>query len=90
MFAPSVTRKLIEEFARRTSRPRSIEALSQRENEVLRLMARGMSNNEIGQQLFVTDNTVKTHVARIFTKLGARDRVQAVVMAYESGLVTLR
>ena len=88
MFAPSVTRRLIEEFATRGPRPSaSIASLSQRENEVLRLIARGLSNTEIGHHLFVTENTVKTHVARIFTKLGARDRVQAVVMAYEAGLV---
>ncbi|HYG95325.1 MAG TPA: response regulator transcription factor [Nocardioides sp.] len=88
MFAPSVTRRLIEEFASRGPRPAArIASLSGRENEVLGLMARGLSNTEIGQQLFVTENTVKTHVARIFTKLGARDRVQAVVMAYEAGLV---
>lgn len=88
MFAPSVTRRLIEEFAARGPKPVALlGALSERETEVLRLMARGRSNSEIGQELFVTENTVKTHVARIFTKLDARDRVQAVVMAYESGLV---
>ena len=89
MFAPSVTRRLIEEFA---SRPAvipgpSLDALTERENEVLCQMARGLSNTEIGQVLFVSENTVKTHVARILMKLGLRDRVQAVVVAYESGLV---
>ena len=87
MFAPSVTRRLIEEFASRSPRARSLEGLSRRETEVLCLVARGRSNAEIAAELFVSENTVKTHVARIFAKLGARDRVQAVVMAYESGLV---
>lgn len=89
MFAPSVTRRLIEEFASRpavTPGP-SLDALTERENEVLCQMARGLSNTEIGQVLFVSENTVKTHVARILMKLGLRDRVQAVVVAYESGLV---
>ncbi|MEO6470343.1 MAG: response regulator transcription factor [Aeromicrobium sp.] len=89
MFAPSVTRRLIEEFAHRAtaqSRP-SLQSLTERENEVLCQMARGLSNTEIGEALFVSENTVKTHVARILMKLGLRDRVQAVVVAYESGLV---
>ena len=90
LFAPSVTRRLIEEFARRRSGPRpevAFEALTERESEVLRQVARGLSNAEIAQALYVTENTVKTHVARILMKLGLRDRVQAVVLAYESGLV---
>jgi DNA-binding NarL/FixJ family response regulator len=88
LFAPSVTRRLIEEFARRGP-PTTVDlgALTDRETEVLRLVARGMSNQEIAAQLFVTENTVKTHVARLLMKLGVRDRVQAVVAAYESGLV---
>ena len=88
LFAPSVTRRLIEEFSRRS--PKSVTDLSGltgRENEVLRLMARGLSNVEIGSTLFLSENTVKTHVARVLMKLGVRDRVQAVVLAYESGLV---
>jgi DNA-binding NarL/FixJ family response regulator len=89
LFAPSVTRRLIEEFAARgpAPGPSSLPSLSERETEVLRLMARGLSNSEIGSQLYVSENTVKTHVARVLMKLGVRDRVQAVVRAYESGLV---
>jgi DNA-binding NarL/FixJ family response regulator len=89
LFAPSVTRRLIEEFAGRATPPAPprLDALTPREHEVLVLVARGLSNAEIGRQLFVTENTVKTHVARVLTKLGLRDRVQAVVLAYESGLV---
>jgi DNA-binding NarL/FixJ family response regulator len=89
LFAPSVTRRLIEEFARRATpveRPR-IETLTERETEVLVHVARGLSNAEIARALFVSENTVKTHVARLLMKLGLRDRVQAVVLAYESGLV---
>jgi DNA-binding NarL/FixJ family response regulator len=88
LFAPIVTRRLIEEFARHHSQPQgSAEGLTVRENEVLRMVARGLSNAEIAAQLFVTENTVKTHVARMLMKLGLRDRVQAVVFAYESGLI---
>lgn len=88
LFAPSVTRRLIEEFAKRPDKPATdTSGLTERETEVLRLVARGLSNSEIAHKLFVTENTVKTHVARVLMKLGARDRVQAVVAAYESGLV---
>ena len=90
LFAPSVTRRLIEEFSRR-DHPReypSLAGLTDREVDVLRQMARGLSNSEIAATLFVTENTVETHVARVLRKLGLRDRVQAVVVAYESGLVT--
>jgi DNA-binding NarL/FixJ family response regulator len=88
LFAPSVTRRLIAEFSRqRHEDPPDLAGLTEREVDVLRLMARGLSNTEIGAELYVTENTVKTHVARILTKLGVRDRVQAVVAAYESGLV---
>lgn len=89
LFAPSVTRRLIAEFARRPEQPGvDLAVLTDRENEVLRLVARGLANAEIAAALFVSENTVKTHVARILMKLGLRDRVQAVVVAYESGLVT--
>ena len=94
LLAPSVTRQLIEEFVRRepvaaTPRepPASLAALTERETEVLVLVARGLSNQEIGQELFVTPATAKTHVSRLLMKLGARDRTQLVVTAYESGLV---
>ncbi|RNM16349.1 response regulator [Nocardioides pocheonensis] len=89
LFAPAVTRRLIEEFSRRprTTRPAAMESLTEREAEVLRLVARGLSNPEIAAELFVSENTVKTHVARVLMKLGLRDRVQAVVLAYETGLV---
>ena len=90
LLAPSITRRLIEEFARRppsNARPAELEALSPRELEVLRLVARGLSNAEIASELYVGDATVKTHVSRILQKLNLRDRVQAVVLAYESGLL---
>ena len=92
LFAPSVTCRLIEEFSRRAPRtePGALEALTERETEVLTQVARGLSNAEIAAELFVTENTVKTHVARLLMKLGVRDRVQAVVLAYESGLVRPR
>ncbi len=89
MFAPSVTRRLIEEFAQREQQPEQpdLAGLTEREHEVLLQVARGRSNAEIATALFVTENTVKTHVARLLMKLQVRDRVQAVVLAYELGLV---
>ena len=89
LFAPSVTRRLIEEFSRRapSAPPVELGELTPRETEVLRLVARGMTNAEIAADLVVSEHTVKTHVARILMKLGLRDRTQAVVLAYESGLV---
>ena len=88
LFAPSVTKRLIEEFAKRRDAPGvALDDLTEREAEVLRLVARGFSNTEIAGELFITENTVKTHVARVLMKLGLRDRVQAVVLAYESGMV---
>jgi DNA-binding NarL/FixJ family response regulator len=88
LFAPSVTRRLIEEFSRHEPGAAiDLGGLTERETEVLVQVARGLSNVEISRALFVTENTVKTHVARILTKLGVRDRVQAVVAAYESGLI---
>ncbi len=90
LLAPSITRRLIAEYARRpplSAKPDRMQELTARELEVLRLVARGLSNAEIAKELFVSDATVKTHVARVLMKLGLRDRVQAVVAAYESGLV---
>jgi DNA-binding NarL/FixJ family response regulator len=90
LLSPSVTRRLIEEFTRRppVGTGERLTNLTEREREVLLLIARGLSNQELAEQLFIADNTVKTHVKRIFTKLGARDRAQAIVMAYESGLMS--
>ncbi|MGH2942752.1 MAG: response regulator [Solirubrobacteraceae bacterium] len=92
LLAPTVTRRLIEEFARigpaRRTPPAALGELTPRELEVLRLLARGMSNAEIAAALVLGDTTVKTHVTHVLGKLGLRDRVQAVVLAYESGLVT--
>ena len=87
--APSITRRLISEFAQRPTSPEvdGLDELTERELEVLKLIAKGMSNIEIGQELFVSETTVKTHVSHILTKLQLRDRVQAVVAAYESGLI---
>jgi DNA-binding NarL/FixJ family response regulator len=92
LLAPSITKRLIEEFVRtggaaQTEPPPGIQELTSRELEVLRLIARGFSNAEIAKELFVSETTVKTHVARVLMKLNLRDRVQAVVLAYESGLV---
>ena len=91
LLAPSITRRLIEEFAKNQpverATPKEVEELTAREMEVFKLIARGMSNAEVAAELIVSETTVKTHVARILMKLGLRDRVQAVVLAYESGLV---
>jgi DNA-binding NarL/FixJ family response regulator len=92
LIAPAITRRLITEFARRPSPrgepARRLDELTAREREVLGLVARGMSNAEIAAELVVGDATIKTHVGSILFKLDLRDRVQAVVLAYESGLVT--
>jgi len=90
LLAPGITRRLIAEFARMgapRSPARKLEGLTERESEVLALVAHGMSNQEIAGRLFVAEQTVKTHVSRILMKLGLRDRTQAVVLAYETGLV---
>ncbi|GID93771.1 response regulator [Amorphoplanes digitatis] len=92
LLAPAITRRLVERFARRDSAPaaahRDLAALTPRELEVLCLLAQGLSNAELAGRLHLSEATVKTHVARILAKLGLRDRVQAVVVAYRSGLVS--
>jgi DNA-binding NarL/FixJ family response regulator len=94
LLAPTITRRLMSEFARLRpslpSRPEALAALTPRETEVLRLVAEGLANAEIAERLVVSDETVKTHVSRILTKLHLRDRTQAVVVAYESVLVVPR
>jgi DNA-binding NarL/FixJ family response regulator len=92
LLAPSITRRVIEEFVSRPpssarTLPAQLEDLTARELEVLKLVARGLSNAEIAKELFVSETTVKTHVAHVLMKLDLRDRVQAVVLAYESGLI---
>src|ERR671932_360159 len=90
LLAPSITRRLIQEFAAATpakpAPPPGLDELTARELEVFRLVARGLSNAEIAEELIVSETTVKTHVARVLMKLGLRDRVQAVVLAYEAGI----
>jgi len=94
LLAPSVTRRLIADVVARSPGPAPetprLAALTTRETETLRAVARGLSNAEIAAQLFVTEHTVKTHVSNVLAKLGLRDRVQAVVLAYETGLVVPR
>jgi DNA-binding NarL/FixJ family response regulator len=91
LLAPTITRRLIEEFAaapQSTPPPPGLDELTPRELEVFRLVARGLSNAEIAGELIVSEATVKSHVAHMLLKLGVRDRVQAVVLAYEAGIVT--
>jgi DNA-binding NarL/FixJ family response regulator len=89
LLSPGVTRRVIKQFSRapRPTPPKELNDLSDRERDVFRLMARGLSNAEIGQELYISETTVKTHVTHILAKLGLRDRVQAVVLAYRAGLV---
>ncbi len=93
LVAPSVTRRLIEHFAAAdapaaaSARPAALDELTPRELEVLELIGRGLNNAELAERLVVSDSTVKTHVSRILWKLGLRDRVQAVILAYEAGIV---
>jgi DNA-binding NarL/FixJ family response regulator len=93
LLAPSVTKRVVEEFVRRPPEsaqpaPPELEELTERETEVLELVAGGLSNAEIAERLVISPATAKTHLSRILLKLGARDRAQLVVIAYESGLVT--
>jgi DNA-binding NarL/FixJ family response regulator len=94
LLAPAITRRLIAEFARlrprQQARPADLDALTPRETEILGLVAEGLSNHEIAERLVLSDETVKTHVSHVLGKLGLRDRAQAVVVAYESGLVVPR
>jgi DNA-binding NarL/FixJ family response regulator len=95
LLAPAITRRLITEFAHQRPKPgtratTALDALTPRETEVLRLIAEGLSNLEIAARLVVTEQTVKTHVSRLLTKLGLRDRTQAVITAYETGLISPR
>jgi len=89
---PQITRRLISEFTHSPSTIRSehFQVLTERESEVLKLVARGLSNAEISEELYVAETTIRTHVGHILTKLGLRDRVQAVVLAYETGLIRPR
>jgi len=88
LLSPTITRRVIQKFARmpRPAPPKELDDLSERERDVFRLMARGLSNAEIGQELYISETTVKTHVTHILQKLNLRDRVQAVVLAYQTGL----
>jgi DNA-binding NarL/FixJ family response regulator len=88
LLSPTITKRVIQKFARmpRPAPPKELDELSEREQEVFRLMARGLSNGEIGQELYISETTVKTHVTHILQKLGLRDRVQAVVLAYQTGV----
>ena len=89
LLSPTVTKRVIQQFTRlpRTAPPPGLDELSERELEVFRLIAQGLSNAEIGDRLFIGETTVKTHVTHIFQKLDLRDRVQAVVLAYQTGLI---
>ncbi len=88
LLSPTITKRVIKQFAQipRHDPPKALEDLTAREHEVFRLIAQGLSNAEIGRELHISDTTVKTHVTRVLQKLGLRDRVQAVVLAYRSGL----
>jgi DNA-binding NarL/FixJ family response regulator len=88
LLSPTITKRVIQKFARlpRPAPPKELDELSEREREVFRLMARGLSNGEIGEELYIGETTVKTHVTHILQKLNLRDRVQAVVLAYQTGI----
>ena len=90
LLSPAITKRVIKQFTRvaRPAPPKELGELTAREHDILRLIADGLSNAEIGQQLYISETTVKTHVTHILQKLGLRDRVQAVIYAYESGLIT--
>jgi DNA-binding NarL/FixJ family response regulator len=92
LLSPAITKRVIKQFTRipRPGSPRQLDELTERELEVFRLIARGLSNAEIARELYISDTTVKTHITHILMKLNIRDRVQAVVLAYESGLFDSR
>ena len=89
LLSPAITKRVINQFTRipRHEPPKELDELTAREQDILRLIARGLSNAEIGAELYISETTVKTHVTHILQKLGLRDRVQAVVFAYEHGIV---
>ncbi len=89
LLSPSITKRVIAQFGRlpRPTRPKELDELTAREREIFRLIADGLSNAEIGRRLYISETTVKTHVTHLFQKLNVRDRVQAVVLAYQTGLV---
>jgi DNA-binding NarL/FixJ family response regulator len=89
LLSPAVTKRVIKQFTRapRSARPKELDELTAREQEILRLIAAGLSNAEIGERLYIGETTVKTHVTHVLQKLGLRDRVQAVVLAYQAGLL---
>jgi DNA-binding NarL/FixJ family response regulator len=88
LLSPTITKRVIQQFTRmpRSAPPKELDELSERERDVFRLVSRGLSNAEIGRELYISETTVKTHVTHILAKLGLRDRVQAVVLAYQTGL----
>jgi len=92
LLSPAITKRVIRQFTRipRPEPPKELDELTAREHDILLLIARGLSNSEIGQQLYISETTVKTHVTHILQKLGLRDRVQAVVLAYQAGLFEKR
>jgi DNA-binding NarL/FixJ family response regulator len=92
LLSPAITKRVIQKFAgmQRPAAPKELEELSERERDVFRLMTNGLSNAEIGKELYISETTVKTHVTHILAKLGLRDRVQAVVLAYQAGLFEKR
>jgi DNA-binding NarL/FixJ family response regulator len=89
LLSPAITKRVIKQFTRipRPKPPKELDELTAREQDILRLIATGLSNAEIGEQLYISETTVKTHVTHILQKLGLRDRVQAVVLAYQAGLI---
>ena len=89
LLSPAITKRVIKQFARipRPVPPKELNDLTAREQDILRLIATGLSNAEIGHQLYISETTVKTHVTHILQKLGLRDRVQAVVLAYQTGII---